>query len=322
MLKNLIALILGLMCFITAQAQRDTTVLLMKNSGEVIANRDSADYFIMILPSDSSSGKKIYPIKGYYMNGRHKLIGTVTIVKNWAVESKAPSKMLLQGVYRDYYLNGQPETIKNYVDGIQVGDVTEYYPSGKIYSLKKLGQYGKVYLADCRDTTGQVVAQNGNGTWLKYDDSFKAIIAEGPVKDSVEEGEWKEIVGNVTFKNIYKKGVLVYTNDSTKVFSKVETEPVFKVGGIPGFYNFLARTLHYPIYAKENNIQGKALITFIVERDGSLTDGKILKDPGGGIGDEVLRAIMLSPKWIPGMQGGRHVRVQYIVPVSMTLSNN
>lgn len=322
MMKSLLVLMLGLMVFQSAKAQQDTTVLFVKNSGQILQTKDGADYFIMIMPPDSSSGKKIYPVNGYFMDGKPKMIETVTIVENWARGSENSTRMLLQGSYLNFYPNGQRKTIENYVDGIQVGDVTEYYPNGKRYSLEKLGQYGKLLLIDCRDSTGKVITENGNGTWLKYDEAFKTIIDEGPVQDSLEEGEWKETVGNLIFKSVYKKGVLISTTDTTKVFSKVENEPEFKDGGIAGFYHFLGHTIRYPSYAKENNIQGKALITFIVEKDGSLTNGKILKDPGGGIGDEALRAVMLSPKWIPGMQGDRPVRVQYTVPVSFTLTSD
>jgi hypothetical protein len=322
MIKNLLVLILGLMFFHTVRAQKDTTVLFINNAGQIVQDKGSASYFIMILSPDSSSGKKLYPVNGYFMDGKPKMVETVTIVENRAWGSKKSTRMLLQGPYLDFYPNGQRKTIENYVDGIQVGDITGYYPNGKRYSFTKLGQHGKLLLVDCRDSTGKVLAENGNGTWLKYDEGFKTIIDEGPVQDSLEEGEWKETMGNSIFKSVYKKGVLISTTDTTQVFSKVEKEPEFKGGGIASFYHFLGATIHYPSYAKENNIQGKALITFVVEKDGSLTHGKILKDPGGGIGDEALRAIMLSPKWIPGMQGGRPVRVQYTVPVSMTLSSD
>ncbi len=71
---------------------------------------------------------------------------------------------------------------------------------------------------------------------------------------------------------------------------------------------------------KQKKIQGKVFLTFIVEADGSITHIKILRDIGYGCGKEAVRVMALSPKWIPGVQNGHKVRVQYNVPISFTLA--
>ena len=71
-----------------------------------------------------------------------------------------------------------------------------------------------------------------------------------------------------------------------------------------------------------NNVQGKAYISFIIEKDGAVTDVKSLKDPGYGSGEEAVRTIALSPRWIPGLQNGQPIRVKYTVPINFSLAGD
>lgn len=106
----------------------------------------------------------------------------------------------------------------------------------------------------------------------------------------------------------------------TRIFTTVEKEPEFK-GGMEAFYKFLQQNIHYPAAMRKNNIQGKVFITFIVEKDGSLSDVHTVRDIGSGTGDEAVRVIKLSPNWNPGIQNGRPVRVAFTMPISFTLDN-
>ncbi len=72
-----------------------------------------------------------------------------------------------------------------------------------------------------------------------------------------------------------------------------------------------------PAEASKNNISGKAYMQFMVEKDGSLSEFKIVKDAGFGIGDEIIRVLKLSPNWLPGTQEGKPVRVMYNLPVTI-----
>jgi TonB family protein len=103
-----------------------------------------------------------------------------------------------------------------------------------------------------------------------------------------------------------------------KVFTEVEKAPSYP-GGLDKFYKFLGANIHYPAEMREKKVEGKVFISFIVEEDGSLSNMKILREPGYGSGKETVRVMKLSPKWIPGVQNGKKVRVQYTVPVAFTL---
>lgn len=123
-----------------------------------------------------------------------------------------------------------------------------------------------------------------------------------------------EPVGNSDVKQVTEE-------DPNKIFTAVEKEPAFP-GGEDAFIRYLGKNIHYPAIAKENNVQGKVFLSFVVEKSGALTDIKIVRDIGSGCGDEAVRVLKNSPKWNPGIQNGRPVRVAYTIPVSFTLSSD
>lgn len=104
----------------------------------------------------------------------------------------------------------------------------------------------------------------------------------------------------------------------TPVLTLVELMPSFK-GGEEAMYKWLSEYINYPQAAKETGITGMVIITFIVEKNGSITNAKILKGIGGGCEEEALRVIRAMPKWNPGKQKGVPVRVQFTLPVKFTL---
>ena len=107
-------------------------------------------------------------------------------------------------------------------------------------------------------------------------------------------------------------------NKQGKVYTAVDKVPSFP-GGTDKFYKFLQTNIKYPAEMRAKKIEGKVFISFIVEEDGSLSNIKILKEPGYGSGKEAARVLGLSPKWEPGMQKNQNVRVAYTMPISFTL---
>ncbi|WP_419802005.1 TonB family protein [Mucilaginibacter sp.] len=103
-------------------------------------------------------------------------------------------------------------------------------------------------------------------------------------------------------------------------FAAVEMLPSF-MGGDKAFSMFLASHIKYPKEAKDQKIQGRVIVSFIVEKDGSLSNIKVLRDIGGGAGREAVRVLSESPAWNPGIQNGRKVRVSYTMPVNFALDD-
>ena len=91
-------------------------------------------------------------------------------------------------------------------------------------------------------------------------------------------------------------------------------------GGVYKFYEYLGKNIKYPIMAADNEVEGNVFVSFVVEKDGSLTDIKVDRKLGYGTDEEALRVLKLSKRWNPGMQNGRPVRVKYNIPIKFSLN--
>ena len=122
------------------------------------------------------------------------------------------------------------------------------------------------------------------------------------------------------------RGYLPAVNDKSSViednkiydFTSLEKNPEYP-GGIEDFFKYVSQTMKYPQVAREAKIQGKVLLSFIVEKDGSLTNVKVDRRLGGGTDEEAVRVIYRSIKWNPGVQNGKVVRVKYHIPITFSL---
>ena len=95
--------------------------------------------------------------------------------------------------------------------------------------------------------------------------------------------------------------------------------PVFEGGDINAFRNYIAKSIKYPESAAENGIQGKVIVSFIVEADGKVTNVKVVRGIDPALDQEAVRVIESSPKWQPGKQRGKPVRVNLTFPVVFKL---
>jgi protein TonB len=101
--------------------------------------------------------------------------------------------------------------------------------------------------------------------------------------------------------------------------STVQKMPVF-VGGEPELFRFINKNINYPEQARELGIQGTVVVSFVVRKDGSATDIKLLKDIGAGCGKEALRVVQSMPYWIPGEMNGMPVNVRFTLPIRFHLN--
>ena len=113
------------------------------------------------------------------------------------------------------------------------------------------------------------------------------------------------------------------SNDpNNPVFEVVEIMPEFPDGGMSGLMQFLSKNIQYPINAQKNHTQGRVTVQFVVNKDGSISEPKIIRGVDPDLDGEAIRVISLMPKWKPGMQKGQPVRVKYTVPVMFRLSDD
>lgn len=106
--------------------------------------------------------------------------------------------------------------------------------------------------------------------------------------------------------------------DYDKVFDVVDEMPQFP-GGAAALFDYLSHSICYPKKAEENGIQGRVIVTYVVERDGSISDVKVVHSVDPSLDKEAVRVTESMPKWIPGKHHGRATRVKYTIPVTFKL---
>jgi len=276
--------------------------------------KDSADYSMVVSPPDTSIDKTMYVVHEYDKNGKVRLVtGSKTNDIN----------LQYWGRYVAYYPSGRKKSTGTFKEGKLSGSRVEYYPTGKFYNSINCLPGDRVLYNTCMDSLGKTLAENGTGDWIGFDENFTKIIVQGKIANGVRDGEWRERMNDTVTKiNNYQNGILTSSDEvdasGKTIFKPVEVVPSFP-GGMEAFFHFLAKNLRYPATARENGIQGKVVLSFVVEIDGSLTDMKVKGSVGGGCDEEAMRVIKLSAPWTPGTQGGKPVRVAYSVPVSFTM---
>ncbi|MBQ8224985.1 MAG: energy transducer TonB [Bacteroides sp.] len=107
--------------------------------------------------------------------------------------------------------------------------------------------------------------------------------------------------------------------EEAEIFEIVEKMPEFANGGMVGLMQYLSKNIKYPPIAQENGTQGRVSVQFVVNKDGSIVDAKVIRGVDPYLDKEALRVIMGMPKWKPGEQRGKPVRVKYTVPVMFRL---
>lgn len=140
------------------------------------------------------------------------------------------------------------------------------------------------------------------------------IDEELEIQDAEDQSENTEIQDVTDFGD--------YDGEDTgeaEIFVVVEDMPQFPGGSVQ---RWISKNVKYPILAQENGIQGKVFIQFVIEKDGSITDVKVMRGVDASLDKEAIRVVKSMPKWKPGKQRGKPVRVSYTLPINFQLSNN
>jgi periplasmic protein TonB len=159
------------------------------------------------------------------------------------------------------------------------------------------------------------------------------VVEEEPQKTIEELEEVKADIGKADVKGNDEAPPAIVENPSelevVEVVKAPEPEKTYELfdiqkqpsfpGGEKELLKYLAENIKYPPLARENNIQGKVALTFVVNKDGSISDVSVLKDIGGGCGKEALRVVGSMPKWVPGEANGNPVKVRFTLPVQFRL---
>ena len=162
---------------------------------------------------------------------------------------------------------------------------------------------------------------------IKKDDEVRPedeMKSQDEIMNSKVAVGFANVVGNDESGEVLKAKEALVTEpvkpkeEENKVFDVVEQMPSFP-GGTAALMAYLQKAIKYPPVAEENGIQGRVICTFVVERDGSVTDVRIAKSVDPSLDKEAQRVVSAMPKWIPGKQNGQSVRVKYTLPVTFRL---
>ena len=162
---------------------------------------------------------------------------------------------------------------------------------------------------------------------IKKDDEVKPedeMKTQEEIMDSKVAVGFANVVGNDENGEVLKAKEVIATEpvkpkeEENKVFDVVEQMPSFP-GGNSALMQFLSKNIKYPVVAEENGIQGRVICTFVVERDGRVTDVHVVKSVDPSLDKEAVRVVSSMPNWIPGKQNGSAVRVKYTLPVTFRL---
>ncbi|OAQ39114.1 hypothetical protein A5893_10615 [Pedobacter psychrophilus] len=285
-----------------------------------VDNIDSADFIRTI--SVEKNNENLYDVTDYYLNKKVKSIASST--NNNAFPNYS-------GNVISYYKNGEKESEELYVKGQLLGNAIYFNQNGTIkkkafYSVDdKKRSIEKI--EELNDSFGKpYLDKEGSGTFNEVD-GYGQVIS-GAYLNGLKVNEWKIInpKDNDTYYDEYDNGKYISgktidANGQTIKYDELEKLPEFN-GGLPAFGSFLGRNLRYPPKARDNNTQGRVILSFVVDKEGKLVDIKILKGVAEDIDNEALRVMNLSPKWIPGTQRGKPIRISYTVPIVFQLQTN
>ena len=120
--------------------------------------------------------------------------------------------------------------------------------------------------------------------------------------------------------NLFEQLFDLATYKEDTVYQTVEEMPEFP-DGIEGLMDYVAQNVKYPESAKENNLQGRVIVKFVIEKDGSVSNVEVGRGWGNELDDEAVRVVKAMPKWKPGKQDGKPVRVSFMLPINFKLSD-
>jgi len=316
-LKILPLLVLCLFCFTRSAGQRRQNIYYLKNNGTLSDPPKDADFVRII--SEPDSGTNLYNVNEYYPNNQLKLTGQSYNV--------GTGNLMFEGSVVSFYPSGKKQRVSTYAKGRLVDNSYEYYPNGKLYAIKEYTGsylvpddylYGLCLLKVCNDSLGKNLATDGNGYYITYYPDFKTIHEEGTIKDGLKEGTWKGYIkynnDSISYVEQFAANKLIsgnstLNNDSKLADYKVRAASANFFLNDKKFADFLESNFQYPKGLKTKKNDAKVSFQFTVDRDGSLTDLKILSTPEEAIGTELLRVLEKSPKWTPEYYYGQAIPI-------------
>lgn len=299
-----------------AFSQKTLKVFLDENLQEV---REEKARFIKITYKDTSRYQiTMDSVKVFYKNGKTK---SILYYKN----EKA------HGEYKTYFANGHLEIKGYYQNHYPVGTWQYWYQNGQLKEEdlmeKDANNQVNSKILNFWDSTGVQHIKQGTGEYLEWFDNSQLKV-KGFFQNSMKDRKWQSWFkdGKPYYEEIWEKGYLKIGTSYNQEGQKFEYDSTnyeiqaTPINGMQSFYSYIGKSLKYPQEAEKSEIEGKVLIQFTVDKDGSIIDANVLKGIGGGCDEEALRVVKQAPKWSPGVQKGQKVKMRLTLPVQFKLN--
>jgi len=147
-------------------------------------------------------------------------------------------------------------------------------------------------------------------------------IIEVPDEEEIEEDIDVDLDIDITDETVIEEAIFEEPEEeevADEIFNIVEKQPSFP-GGDQAFYKYIGKKMRYPPQARRMGIEGKVFVQFVVDKTGNITDVKVIRGIAAGCDEEAIRVIKNSPKWNPGKQRGKAVKVRMVLPITFKLS--
>ncbi|MCD0468075.1 energy transducer TonB [Flavobacterium sp. ENC] len=273
----------------------------------------SENYAYIRVVEDYYSDKKLYRVKDYYRSKTLQMIGN----------SSDRDTIIEEGQFIYYYENGNKQATVNYLNGKKTGKEFSWYENGNVKSeieyFENSDKRIRFKINNYWNSQKEQKVTDGNGDYEYNDEGH--FEQRGKVKNGLHDGIWKgkSSKQKYSFTEYYENGKLVSgaSIDSLNVehsYNVVTQFPSPK-RGIESFYTYMEREMSTYIMDFDGLNGQKMLVSFIVDKDGSLTKPKIIKGVHPMLNDKVMKIITQARKWNPGFERGIPIRVFYSLPL-------
>ena len=225
--------------------------------------------------------------------------------------------MIAKNAYDDYQAKHQAQTQVTELTALQEQKKEAKVERKEIVKQEKVEQVVEKVKSSIK-FTAPVIKKDDE---VRPEDEMKS---QDEIMNSKVAVGFANVIGNDESGEVLKAKEMIVNEpvkpkeEENKVFDVVEQMPSFP-GGMAALMAYLQKNIKYPPVAEENGIQGRVVCSFVVERDGSVTDIKVAKSVDPSLDKEAVRVVGAMPRWIPGKQNGQSVRVKYTLPVTFRL---
>lgn len=282
-----------------------------------------SNHVTSIIIKDFQKEKNQHNIYEYYKSGKLKSEGICS--NKWARTK--------EGIFTHYYESGNTESLTIYDKGIPYGDFTSWYENG---NKKTEGEYilfkntrgtkaSELKIKNYWDENNIQKVFDGNGI---YTETHKSQSATGEVKNGVKHGLWEgtstspETNNRKTYSETYKNGKLIsgtsFDKDNNPIhYTELDTQASPKKG-LEHFYKFVSGQIEKPT-TDTYQTQIKLMATFIINKDGKISDIKILRGSNPKINASLVNTLLKYPNWNPPLQRGKPVRAKFTLPITIEI---